>query len=87
MYAPEKVLFVGHLVSQCGSLGSTPTEHSLRLLPRKSLLEKDPTQRLGVLAGKERDILKYEWFAELELDLLRNKLVEAPWKPPIDKNE
>eukprot|EP00980_Cylindrotheca_fusiformis_P026268 scaffold15643_cov104-Cylindrotheca_fusiformis.AAC.4 len=50
------------------------------------LLEKDPTQRLGVLAGKERDILKHEWFAELELDLLRNKLVEAPWKPPIDKN-
>lgn len=46
------------------------------------LLEKDPTQRLGVLAGKERDILKHKWFDELDLELLRNKLVDAPWIPP-----
>eukprot|EP00980_Cylindrotheca_fusiformis_P017208 scaffold5297_cov104-Cylindrotheca_fusiformis.AAC.1 len=37
------------------------------------LLEKDPTQRLGVLAGKERDILKHKWFDDLDLNKLRNK--------------
>jgi hypothetical protein len=46
------------------------------------LLEKDPTQRLGVLAGKERDILKHEWFDDLELSKLRSKQIPAPWIPP-----
>lgn len=46
------------------------------------LLEKDPTQRIGVLAGKERDILKHKWFDDLDLSKLRNKEITAPWIPP-----
>jgi serine/threonine protein kinase len=51
------------------------------------LLEKDPTQRLGNLAGNERDILRHKWFEELDLELLRNKMVDAPWIPPIERND
>ncbi|CAJ1931536.1 unnamed protein product [Cylindrotheca closterium] len=47
------------------------------------LLEKDPTQRLGGLAGKERDILNHKWFEDLDLEMLRHKLVDAPWNPPM----
>jgi len=46
-----------------------------------SLLEKDPTQRIGVLAGKERDILKHKWFGKMNLNELRSKKVKAPWIP------
>lgn len=46
------------------------------------LLEKDPTQRLGVLAGKERDILKHAWFIGMDLNKLRKREVQAPWIPP-----
>jgi len=49
------------------------------------LLEKDPAQRLGMLAGRERDILKHKWFAELDLIAMRNKSVEAPYLPPMNK--
>jgi len=46
------------------------------------LLEKDPTKRLGVLAGKERDILSHIWFEGLDLGKLRKREVKAPWVPP-----
>jgi hypothetical protein len=46
------------------------------------LLEKDPSQRMGVLAGKDKDILFHEWFDGLELQELRHKNVKAPWLPP-----
>ncbi|KAL3916347.1 MAG: hypothetical protein SGILL_005220 [Bacillariaceae sp.] len=46
-----------------------------------SLLEKEPAQRLGVLAGQESDILRHKWFADLDLEKMRTKEVVAPWKP------
>lgn len=46
------------------------------------LLEKDPTQRLGSLSGREKDILDHEWFKDLEVNKLRGKELEAPWIPP-----
>ncbi|CAJ1931658.1 unnamed protein product [Cylindrotheca closterium] len=46
------------------------------------LLEKDPTQRLGVLAGKERDILRHAWFKDLDLVKVRKRELKAPWIPP-----
>eukprot|EP00526_Cylindrotheca_closterium_P002102 CAMPEP_0113633424 /NCGR_PEP_ID=MMETSP0017_2-20120614/17394_1 /TAXON_ID=2856 /ORGANISM="Cylindrotheca closterium" /LENGTH=1118 /DNA_ID=CAMNT_0000544061 /DNA_START=140 /DNA_END=3499 /DNA_ORIENTATION=+ /assembly_acc=CAM_ASM_000147 len=46
------------------------------------LLEKDPTQRLGVLAGKERDILRHDWFKSLDLVKVRKREMRAPWIPP-----
>lgn len=45
------------------------------------LLEKDPTQRLGNLKGKDRDILSHPWFSnsDLDLKLLKEKTFKAPW--------
>lgn len=48
------------------------------------LLEKDPTYRLGSLAGKGKDIINKEWFKELDLCELRQKKFQAPFIP---KNE
>jgi CRP-like cAMP-binding protein len=47
------------------------------------LLEKEPNQRLGSLAGREKDILRHAWFAELDFDKMRNKEAKAPWLPTI----
>mmetsp|Transcript_46118 Transcript_46118/g.111734 ORF Transcript_46118/g.111734 Transcript_46118/m.111734 type:complete len:1072 (+) Transcript_46118:255-3470(+) len=46
------------------------------------LLEKDPSQRMGVLAGKDKDILFHEWFDGWDLQQLRHKKIKAPWLPP-----
>ncbi|KAL3932361.1 MAG: hypothetical protein SGBAC_010881 [Bacillariaceae sp.] len=48
------------------------------------LLEKDPSQRLGVLAGKDKDILFHQWFDGWDLQELRHKKFKAPWLPPKD---
>jgi hypothetical protein len=49
------------------------------------LLEKDPTERLGVLSGGEKDILTHPWFADMDLKGLRQKEVTAPYIPPKEK--
>jgi len=45
------------------------------------LLKKDPTHRLGSLAGRGKDIMSKDWFKELELDDLRQKKFTAPYIP------
>jgi serine/threonine protein kinase len=45
------------------------------------LLEKDPNQRLGSLAGKGKDILAMAWFSDLNLDDVRQKKFKAPFIP------
>jgi protein kinase A len=49
------------------------------------LLEKDPVERLGSLAGGEKGILKHEWFSELDINQVRNKKTKAPYVPKIAK--
>ena len=49
----------------------------------RKLLVKDPTLRLGSLAGGERDILEHPWFSPLDLGNLRFRAVDAPWVPQI----
>jgi protein kinase A len=49
------------------------------------ILEKEPHQRLGSLAGGTRDITKHAWFAELDSTAIRSKKLAAPWKPNSDK--
>lgn len=56
------------------------------------LLVKDPTQRLGSLAGGGKDILAQKWFSDLDLDDLRQKKFTAPFIPksktletPVDR--
>jgi hypothetical protein len=48
------------------------------------LLEKDASQRLGMLAGGEKDITTHKWFAGMDLSKLRSKKIKAPWIPPRD---
>eukprot|EP00536_Pseudo-nitzschia_multiseries_P010125 jgi/Psemu1/258734/estExt_Genewise1Plus.C_2990016 len=45
------------------------------------LLQKDPTQRLGMLARGIDDILQHQWFDDLDLQQVRAKSFPAPWKP------
>jgi serine/threonine protein kinase len=45
------------------------------------LLRKDPTRRLGALAGRGKDIINMSWFEELDLVELRQKRFEAPFIP------
>jgi hypothetical protein len=47
------------------------------------ILEKDPVQRLGSLAGGEKGILKHPWFSELDINEIRNKKAKAPFIPDI----
>ncbi|CAJ1937604.1 unnamed protein product [Cylindrotheca closterium] len=47
-----------------------------------ALLEKDPTQRIGMLAGRENDILEHVWFKDIDLKKLREKEIPAPIIPP-----
>lgn len=49
------------------------------------LLTKDPTQRLGALAGGGKDILNKEWFRDLDLVAMRQKRVKAPFIPHNQK--
>ena len=46
------------------------------------LLEKEPAERLGMLAGGSKDIIQHSWFKGMDLAKLRKKLVKAPWVPP-----
>mmetsp|Transcript_6055 Transcript_6055/g.14151 ORF Transcript_6055/g.14151 Transcript_6055/m.14151 type:complete len:84 (+) Transcript_6055:1795-2046(+) len=50
-----------------------------------ALLEKNPTKRLGSLAGRGKDIMAKKWFEGLELDDLRQKMYTAPYIPDNDK--
>jgi serine/threonine protein kinase len=44
-------------------------------------LVKDPAQRLGSLAGREKDIINHPYFSGLDLPNLRSRKVKAPWVP------
>lgn len=45
-------------------------------------LVKDPSQRLGSLSGREKDIIDHPYFDGLDLQTLRSRKVKAPWVPP-----
>ena len=47
----------------------------------EGLLEKDPTKRLGALAGRGKGILRKPWFDGLNLRELRKKRFQAPFIP------
>jgi protein kinase A len=46
-------------------------------------LEKDPTRRLGSLAQGESEIFEHPWFADLDLQALRHRVIPAPWVPSV----
>ncbi|GAX28827.1 cGMP-dependent protein kinase 1 [Fistulifera solaris] len=47
------------------------------------LLTRNPSQRLGSLAGAEDDILNHEWFGDIDFDMLRGYEIEPPYIPEI----
>ncbi len=51
------------------------------------LLEKEPTKRLGMLAGGVDDLLNHPWFDGMNLIRLRAKRWPAPWKPLLTEDE
>lgn len=48
-------------------------------------LVKDPSQRLGMLAGREKDVLSHSFFKGLDMPTLRARRAKAPWIP-LSKN-
>jgi serine/threonine protein kinase len=62
-----------------------PSEELVDLID--GLLEKDPAQRLGMLAGGSKDILQHKWFDGLDLAKLRTREVKAPWIPPQEEED
>jgi serine/threonine protein kinase len=75
----QLVLFQSIVQERCFDLPEDVSKEAEDLI--FALLEKDPTQRLGSLAGGGKDIIKKDWFKPLDLAKLRQKKVEAPFKP------
>lgn len=48
----------------------------------EGFLVKEPSERLGSLAGQERDILSHSYFNDLDLSSFRSRKTKAPWVPP-----
>jgi serine/threonine protein kinase len=46
-------------------------------------LTRDPAQRLGSLKGGEDDVLKHEFFSNIDFNELRHKALSAPYLPKI----
>lgn len=46
-------------------------------------LTRNPSQRLGNLAGREDDVLEHPWFKSIDFDNLRQQEIVAPFVPVI----
>eukprot|EP00343_Euplotes_focardii_P008833 CAMPEP_0205825342 /NCGR_PEP_ID=MMETSP0206-20130828/24824_1 /ASSEMBLY_ACC=CAM_ASM_000279 /TAXON_ID=36767 /ORGANISM="Euplotes focardii, Strain TN1" /LENGTH=219 /DNA_ID=CAMNT_0053124297 /DNA_START=713 /DNA_END=1372 /DNA_ORIENTATION=+ len=49
------------------------------------LLEKDPTKRLGYENGID-EIISHPWFKEIDIDMLLNRQLEAPFIPKLSED-
>jgi protein kinase A len=63
----------------------SPSQPLLNLV--SGLLEKDPAQRLGMLAGGSKDIIHHKWFEGMNLEKLRSKEIRAPWRPVEEEGD
>lgn len=50
------------------------------------LLIKDPDARLGCAKIGNKDVIRHPWFSDVDLARARDKLVTAPFIPPLDEN-
>jgi hypothetical protein len=77
-------LFEAIVKEEMYPLSDDTTEAAFEVID--GLLQKDSTQRLGMLAGREKDILTHRWFEGINLTDLRAKKIKAPWIPPEPDN-
>mmetsp|Transcript_45798 Transcript_45798/g.85081 ORF Transcript_45798/g.85081 Transcript_45798/m.85081 type:complete len:168 (+) Transcript_45798:778-1281(+) len=49
----------------------------------KKVLVVRPSNRLGSLAGGDKDIRRQEWFDDFDFDGLMRKEIKAPWVPKL----
>lgn len=49
----------------------------------QGFLTKEPSKRLGSLKGGEDDIMRHEFFAPIDFEMLRQKEIHAPKVPKI----
>lgn len=57
-------------------------DKTARDLVRK-LLSRSPLNRLGCLAGAEKDIKQHEWFGDIDFVQLEKREMRAPWLPKV----
>jgi serine/threonine protein kinase len=67
-----------------------PTRHKIKMSDEckdfiTKLLEKDPAGRLGSKDGIE-EVMRHPFFADLNLDDLVGKRIEAPFKPKLSED-
>lgn len=49
----------------------------------EGLLEKNPSKRLGALAGGAEDIKRHPWFRDVKWDFLYELRIKAPFRPKV----
>jgi len=49
----------------------------------RGFLTRNPSQRLGSLAGGEDDVFSHQWFEDLDFVKLRNQELEPPFLPTL----
>jgi len=53
----------------------------------KSLLQKNPTRRLGCLKNGAQDVRDHPWFKNFDWQALRDHTMVAPYVPPLNHSE
>ena len=53
----------------------------------RDILEKNPTKRLGMLAGGCNDIFHHPWLSGFDLDRIRTKSYPSPWNAQVKDEE
>ena len=64
-----------------------PVKHGIKMSEDakdliEKLLEKDPKKRIGYEGGIE-DIKAHDWFRDIDIDMLLNKQLDAPFVPDL----
>jgi serine/threonine protein kinase len=79
---------LGRLIKKGKIIFPDPVRHKIDMSEElkdiiTSLLERDPTRRLGANGYKE--VINHKWFADIDFDALMNKQLEAPFVPNLKK--
>ena len=67
-----------------------PVKHGIKMSEDakdliEKLLEKDPKKRIGYEGGIE-EIIAHDWFRDIDIDMLLNKQLDAPFVPDLSSD-